>query len=391
MASYIKGIVKRGSFEFGGNCVMYIINSVDNVIWFRLSDICSAISLVNWCNPKHKNYLMGKGKLDSKRRILFTQSKVYAWGINEEDVVWLLEEYAEANSARAERASKLLKIVRKFIEREKGVEMKIVEKIDNNKTEESTNSQEVVGLPSIFSYNGNPITFKNADGTIMVNATQMAKSFGNTKRPQFWLNNQQTNEFLSAFSKARKIASADLVVVTKGGNNSGTWFHEDVAMEFARWLAPEFAIWCNDRIKELLTEGTTSVYGNVNFGGFPIPQKFPDALLLSAHLQQKVEEQEAKIEEDKPKVEYYTGMVENRDYFTTTTIATELRTTSQVLNQFLCNKGVLIGKSGSWKVTDEHQTLLSPSPFKSIIRWNHEGRTLIHQLWEERVEELVEA
>ena len=132
-------------------------------------------------------------------------------------------------------------------------------------------------------------------------------------------------------------------------------------------------------------------HGNVNFGGFPIPQKFSDALLLSAHLQQKVEEQEAKIEEDKPKVEYYSGMVENRDYFTTTTIATELRTTSQVLNQFLCKKGVLTGKSGSWKVTDEHQTLLSPSPFKSIIRWNHEGRTLIHQLWEERVEELVEA
>ena len=132
-------------------------------------------------------------------------------------------------------------------------------------------------------------------------------------------------------------------------------------------------------------------HGNVNFGGFPIPQKFSDALLLSAHLQQKVEEQEAKIEEDKPKVEYYSGMVENRDYFTTTTIATELRTTSQVLNQFLCKKGVLTGKSGSWKVTDEHQTLLSPSPFKSIIRWNHEGRTLIHQLWEERVEDLVEA
>ena len=55
-------------------------------------------------------------------------------------------------------------------------------------------------------------------------------------------------------------------------------------------------------------------HGNVNFGGFPIPQKFSDALLLSAHLQQKVEEQEAKIEEDKPKVEYYSGMVENRDY-----------------------------------------------------------------------------
>lgn len=34
--------------------------------------------------------------------------------------------------------------------------------------------------------------------------------------------------------------------------------HEDVALEFARWLSPAFAIWCNDRIKELLTVGITA-------------------------------------------------------------------------------------------------------------------------------------
>lgn len=34
--------------------------------------------------------------------------------------------------------------------------------------------------------------------------------------------------------------------------------HEDVALEFARWLSPAFAIWCNDRIKELLLTGTVS-------------------------------------------------------------------------------------------------------------------------------------
>lgn len=38
----------------------------------------------------------------------------------------------------------------------------------------------------------------------------------------------------------------------------GTWMHEDVAMEFARWLSPTFAIWCNDRIKELLKYGMTA-------------------------------------------------------------------------------------------------------------------------------------
>ena len=48
--------------------------------------------------------------------------------------------------------------------------------------------------------------------------------------------------------------SADLVTVIKGGNGEqGTWMHEDVALEFARWLSPKFAIWCNRRIKELLT------------------------------------------------------------------------------------------------------------------------------------------
>lgn len=389
MASYIKGIVKRGSFEFAGNSVMYVINSVDNVMWFRLADICSAINVTNWCNPKDKNYLMGK--LNSKRRILFTQSKVYAWGINEEDVVWLLEEYAEANSARAERAARLLNIIKKFIEREKGVETKNEEKSTEEMNIDLDSKYLQTNSPTIFNYYGNPITFKRVDSSVMINTTEMAKPFG--KRPAKWLELPSTKGFLKTLTTIRK-SDSELVQTINGGTTErgkGTWMHEDVALEFARWLSPEFAIWCNDKIKELITTGTTSLYNNVNFGGFPIPQKFSDALLLSAHLQQKVEEQEAKIEEDKPKVEYYSGMVENRDYFTTTTIATELRTTSQVLNQFLCKKGVLTGKSGSWKVTDEHQTLLSPSPFKSIIRWNHEGRTLIHQLWEERVEELVEA
>ena len=53
-----------------------------------------------------------------------------------------------------------------------------------------------------------------------------------------------------------------LVVTVKGGNinstGQGTWMHEDVALEFARWLSPKFAIWCNDRIKELMKYGFTA-------------------------------------------------------------------------------------------------------------------------------------
>ena len=365
MLNYIKNIIKRGSFEFAGNSVMYIINSVDNMMWFRLSDICSAINVTDWCNPKHKNYLMGKGKLDNKRRILFTQSKVYAWGINEEDVVWLLEEYAEANSARAERAARLLGIIKKFIEREKIGDLEKKQTLDLReyflKVKElmSSNNKFPVDLNDVWALAyGNKSDAVKSLKRKCVKYTDYQSFIQNTENPH-------------------------------GGRPAEKYMLSVPCMEYliARKVPSVFEVY--RQVFHEVVNPDLSV--KVNFGGFPIPQKFSDALLLSAHLQQKVEEQEAKIEEDKPKVEYYTGMVENRDYFTTTTIATELRTTSQVLNQFLCNKGVLTGKSGSWKVTDEHQTLLSPSPFKSIIRWNHEGRTLIHQLWEEKVEELVEA
>jgi hypothetical protein len=108
----------------------------------------------------------------------------------------------------------------------------------------------------IFHYNGSPITFHTGNG-VMANATQMAKVFN--KRPVIWLSSRQTGEFLNELSKVRNLTLADLVQVNKGGANPGTWMHEDVALEFARWLSPAFAIWCNDRIKELLTTGVTTV------------------------------------------------------------------------------------------------------------------------------------
>lgn len=108
----------------------------------------------------------------------------------------------------------------------------------------------------IFNYNNSSISFKMGEKT-MVNATQMAKPFG--KEAKFWLSNQATKDYLSELSKVRFLTLADLVIVTKGGNNPGTWMHEDVAMEFARWLSPSFAIWCNDRIKELLLTGSTTI------------------------------------------------------------------------------------------------------------------------------------
>lgn len=87
----------------------------------------------------------------------------------------------------------------------------------------------------------------------MINATEMAKPFD--KRPAKWLELPSTKEFLMTLQTIRK---SDSFIRTIEGRKGGTWMHEDVALEFARWLSPAFAIWCNDRIKELLLTGTAS-------------------------------------------------------------------------------------------------------------------------------------
>ena len=151
----------------------------------------------------------------------------------------------------------------------------------------------------IFKYNGTDITFQLGNGDVMVNATEMAKPFG--KRAVDWLGNQSTSEFIEELTKVRNVTLADLVQVTKGGNNPGTWLHEDVALEFARWLNPAFAIWCNDRIKELVKHGFTAT-----------PDKLeeiltnPDLLIgLATELKKEREEKQTlqhKIEQYAPKV-----------------------------------------------------------------------------------------
>ena len=99
----------------------------------------------------------------------------------------------------------------------------------------------------IFQYNGSPISFQKGN-SVMVNATEMAKPFG--KLAKDWLSNKSTKEFISTLSAVRTIPLTDLVVVRQGGNvEQGTWLHEDVAVEFARWLSPTFAKMSNESKK----------------------------------------------------------------------------------------------------------------------------------------------
>lgn len=125
----------------------------------------------------------------------------------------------------------------------------------------------------------------------------MAKPFG--KFTKDWLSNKSTKEFLSTLSAVRTIPLTGLVEIKQGGSGEqGTWMHEDVALEFARWLSPAFAIWCNDRIKELLLTGKAS-----------IPSR-SDADGLVDYLKHELEQCKAELEQCKAEMHYQRGRMD---------------------------------------------------------------------------------
>lgn len=397
MSNYINNILKRGSFEFEGSNIKYAVNSVDKVVWFQLADICSAIQVKNWFMPDSKDYVLEK--LTGKRKTSFIKSH-YTWGIQETDVIWFLEGYAETDSIRGDRALRLQKVIKAFVKSEKqlGVssynEDKSINEYfqivsDNNV---SVNTQAQIKLT------------KDSGETDIKSYFMYVKKLAKSSQEypvnldDVWGLVYSRKDHAIRDLKKSFMQSIDYQVFLKSGENSKggrpveNYLLTPACLEhfIARKKKEVFEVY-RQVFHKVVNDDLTIKADKIDLGGFPIPAKFSDALILAAHLQQTVEVQEAKIAENQPKVEYYSNMVENRDYFTTTTIATELRTSAQILNQYLSKRGVLKGCAGVWTVTDEHQTLLVPSPFKSIIRWNHEGRILIRQLWEEREEELVDA
>lgn len=125
-------------------------------------------------------------------------------------------------------------------------------------------------LPTVFDYREkNKVAFKLHDGSVAVNATEMGKCFG--KQPKDWLRTDQAKDYINAvvdFKGAempfgsKSITYDDVVKTVRGTDHPGTWMHEDVALEFARWLNPTFAIWTNRHIKELMRTGQTSTGSN---------------------------------------------------------------------------------------------------------------------------------
>jgi hypothetical protein len=109
----------------------------------------------------------------------------------------------------------------------------------------------------------NDFYFNFLEKDLYINATQTAKFFG--KKPDDWLRTKDTQKYIKAvqnrFANMRNDVRIDLVIVQKGGKieEQGTWIHKKLALVFARWPSPEFAVWCDEVIEEILQIGSYSL------------------------------------------------------------------------------------------------------------------------------------
>ena len=107
-------------------------------------------------------------------------------------------------------------------------------------------------------YEGLVVVRRVADGYF--NATQLCTHF----RKQFkdYEKTARTSEYLDALAGSLKskrgtvlldsAARASLVQVQHGGSHAGSWIHERLAVDLARWLSPDFAVWMDGWVLEAL-------------------------------------------------------------------------------------------------------------------------------------------
>jgi hypothetical protein len=124
-----------------------------------------------------------------------------------------------------------------------------------------------------------------------VSATDMAQACG--KLLADWKRLKSTSEYLEAFQSAMGIPIAELVEIHMGvevggrPENQGTWLHPKVALRFAQWCSPHFAVQVDCWIDELLTTGKVQLESE-NIQGLQLSNDLLDKKIELLKLQQSM-------------------------------------------------------------------------------------------------------
>lgn len=265
-------------------------------------------------------------------------------------------------------------------------------------------SQSLLSAQS-FEYNGCEVSMtKNVNGNVYVNLTEFAKLFPN-KNLTHIINSLEINEYCKALSKVQNCSFVDLLIVKKGAPNlgGGTWAHQKVALRVAQKLSPEFAVWVDTKIEELLNSGVTTVTNDdeviakamdvLNKRLAESRKRQQELELQNEQNREVIELKNEKIKILTPKGQSYDTIMSSQGLVTTNMIAAFIGISAIKLNQLLCSWDVQYKQSGTYflmsNYRDKGYTKHVPYPYddngvtktKQHMYWTEIGRKFVIDLY----------
>lgn len=157
------------------------------------------------------------------------------------------------------------------------------------------------------------------DAADMLSLTDMWKAAGSptNKEPFNWAR-FEGRVFLEAVALNLNLSDAQ-VMVSKPGKNGGTWANWQGAFAYAKYLSPDFHMWCNEVVRAYME-------GKLVPAQPAVPQTLAQALRLAADQAEKIEQQTAMIQVMAPKVAFHDDVAEAINAQTLMDVAKTLRT-----------------------------------------------------------------
>lgn len=76
----------------------------------------------------------------------------------------------------------------------------------------------------------------------------------NGKQWSGYFRTDRATQYLEALSSSLQIRIDELYQVKEGGNGGGTWVHHQVALDLARWISADFAVWMDAEFLERMSQ-----------------------------------------------------------------------------------------------------------------------------------------
>lgn len=241
---------------------------------------------------------------------------------------------------------------------------------------------------TVREYLGNKIEFKTIEGYVYANANQMANGFGGSQKLADWKRSENTKKYIEALNKNKLWKNS---IISEEGRKGGTWIHEKLILNFARYLNVEFELWCDEQIATLLREGSVALNkkDSLLLNIIKANSDSQRAIALNTYEMEYVKPLENTIKEQQPKIEYHDTVLYSDKLVTITSIAKDLGMSAVKLNKILNELHIQYKKGRCWYLYAEYENLVPAyfdyhiTEYGQMLKATELGRKWIINLLEE--------